>query len=37
LLSDIDIGSRLAVARRSAWGVNLAAAAIALLCAGVWL
>ena len=35
LLSDVDIGSRLAPARRSAWVVNLAAVAIALLAAGV--
>lgn len=35
LLSDVDIGSRLAVARRSAWVVNLAAVAVALLAAGV--
>lgn len=35
LLSDVDIGSRLAPARRSAWVVNLAAVAVALLAAGV--
>lgn len=35
LLSDVDIGARLAPARRSAWVVNLAAVAIALLAAGV--
>lgn len=35
LLMDIDIGSSLAAARRSAWLVNVAAAAIALFAAGV--
>ena len=34
LLSDIDIGSRLPAARRSAWGVNLGGVAVALLAAG---
>lgn len=36
LLSDVDIGSQLQGARRSAWAVNCAAVAIALLCAGAW-
>ncbi len=31
LLSDVDVGSSLPVARRSAWTVNVAGAAIALL------
>ena len=35
LLSDFDIGSPLRVARRSAWFVNLAGVAVALLAAGV--
>ena len=35
LLTDFDIGSPLRVARRSAWFVNLAAVAVALLAAGV--
>ena len=35
LLTDFDIGSPLRVARRSAWFVNLAGVAIALLAAGV--
>lgn len=35
LLSDFDIGSPLRVARRSAWFVNLAGFAVALLAAGV--
>ncbi len=35
LLSDFDIGSPLRVARRSAWVVNLAGVAVALLAAGV--
>ena len=35
LLTDFDIGSPLRVARRSAWFVNLAGAAVALLAAGV--
>ena len=34
LLSDIDIGSRLRVARRSAWSVNIGGIAVALLAAG---
>jgi len=34
LLSDIDVGSRLLHARRSAWIVNVSAATIALLAAG---
>jgi succinate dehydrogenase / fumarate reductase cytochrome b subunit len=34
LLSDIDIGSRLPVARRSAWIVNIGGLAVALLAAG---
>lgn len=33
LLSDVDIGSRLPVARRSAWVVNLGALAVALFAA----
>jgi succinate dehydrogenase / fumarate reductase cytochrome b subunit len=37
LLSDVDIGSRLPAARRSAWIVNLGGAAIALAAAGAWL
>ncbi len=37
LLSDIDIGSPLPAARRSAWIVNLGGAAVALLAAGVLL
>jgi succinate dehydrogenase / fumarate reductase cytochrome b subunit len=35
LLSDFDIGSSLRAARRSAWFVNLAGVAVALLAAGV--
>ncbi|MBW7833358.1 MAG: succinate dehydrogenase, cytochrome b556 subunit [Simplicispira suum] len=35
MLTDIDIGSSLGKARRTAWGVNLAAMAIAVLAAGV--
>lgn len=35
LLTDFDIGSPLRVARRSAWFVNLAGVAMALLTAGV--
>jgi succinate dehydrogenase / fumarate reductase cytochrome b subunit len=35
LLSDIDIGSQLPAARRSAWIVNLGGVAVALLAAGV--
>ena len=34
MLTDIDVGSSLGKARRSAWGVNLAALAIAVLAAG---
>jgi len=34
MLSDIDAGSRLHAARRSAWTVNIAGVAIALLAAG---
>lgn len=37
LLSDIDIGSQLPAARRSAWMVNLGGVAVALLTAGVLL
>ena len=37
LLSDIDIGSELPAARRSAWIVNLGGVAVALLAAGVLL
>jgi succinate dehydrogenase / fumarate reductase cytochrome b subunit len=37
LLSDIDIGSQLPAARRSAWIVNFGGAAVALLAAGAWL
>lgn len=37
LLSDIDIGSQLHAARRSAWIVNLAGVAVALFAAGVML
>lgn len=37
LLSDIDIGSQLPAARRSAWIVNLGGLAVALLTAGVLL
>ncbi len=35
LLSDFDIGAPLRVARRSAWFVNLAGVAVALVAAGV--
>lgn len=35
LLSDIDIGSQLKIARRSAWSVNIGGLAVALLAAGV--
>ena len=35
LLMDIGIGSHLVKARRSAWGVNIGGAALALLAAGV--
>ena len=37
LLSDIDVGSKLPSARRSAWIVNLGGVAVALLAAGVLL
>ncbi|MCK9381843.1 MAG: succinate dehydrogenase, cytochrome b556 subunit [Sulfuritalea sp.] len=37
LLSDIDVGSQLPAARRSAWIVNFGGAAVALLAAGVLL
>lgn len=37
LLSDVDVGSALPAARRSAWLVNLAAAGVALLAACVLL
>ncbi len=37
LLSDIDVGSQLPAARRSAWTVNLGGMAVALLAAGVLL
>jgi len=37
LLSDIDVGSQLLAARRSAWIVNLAGLAVALLAAGALL
>jgi succinate dehydrogenase / fumarate reductase cytochrome b subunit len=37
LLSDIDVGSLLPAARRSAWIVNLGGIAVALLAAGVLL
>lgn len=37
LLMDVDVGSRLEPARRSAWGVNVAGAALALLAAAAWL
>jgi succinate dehydrogenase / fumarate reductase, cytochrome b subunit len=37
LLSDVDIGSQLHAARRSAWIVNLGGVAVALLAAGVLL
>ncbi len=37
LLSDIDVGSQLPAARRSAWIVNLGGVAVALLAAGVLL
>lgn len=35
MLTDINVGSTLGTARRSAWGVNLAALTIALLAVGV--
>lgn len=37
LLSDIDIGSQLSAARRTAWIVNLGGVAVALAAAGAWL
>ena len=37
LLMDVDVGSRLEPARRSAWAVNVAGAALALLAAAAWL
>lgn len=37
LLSDVDIGSRLPAARRSAWVVNFGGLAVALAAAGAWL
>lgn len=37
LLTDFDVGSPLRVARRSAWAVNLAGAAVCLFAAGVLL
>jgi succinate dehydrogenase / fumarate reductase cytochrome b subunit len=37
LLSDIDVGSQLPAARRSAWIVNLCGVAVALLAAGALL
>lgn len=37
LLSDIDIGSQLPAARRSAWIVNVGGVTVALLAAGAWL
>ena len=37
LLSDVDIGSQLPAARRSAWFVNLGGIAVALLAAGALL
>ena len=37
LLSDVDIGSQLPAARRSAWAVNLAGIAVALLAGAVLL
>ncbi|MFZ3322696.1 MAG: succinate dehydrogenase, cytochrome b556 subunit [Usitatibacter sp.] len=37
LLSDIDVGSRLSAARRSAWIVNVSGLAIAALAAGAML
>ena len=35
MLTDINIGSTLHAARRTAWAVNLSAAAVALLALGV--
>jgi succinate dehydrogenase / fumarate reductase cytochrome b subunit len=37
LLMDVDVGSRLAAARRSAWAVNVAGVALGLLAAAAWL
>ncbi|WP_348539340.1 succinate dehydrogenase, cytochrome b556 subunit [Rugosibacter aromaticivorans] len=37
LLSDIDVGSQLSAARRSAWIVNLGSVVVALLATGVFL
>jgi succinate dehydrogenase / fumarate reductase, cytochrome b subunit len=37
LLSDVDVGSQLPAARRTAWFVNLAGIAVALLAAGALL
>jgi succinate dehydrogenase / fumarate reductase cytochrome b subunit len=37
LLSDVDVGSQLHAARRSAWIVNVGAVVVALLAAGVLL
>lgn len=37
LLTDINLGSALHPARRTAWWVNLGGAATALIAAGVWL
>jgi succinate dehydrogenase cytochrome b subunit len=37
LLSDVDVGSQLPAARRSAWIVNVGAVVVALLAAGVLL
>jgi succinate dehydrogenase / fumarate reductase cytochrome b subunit len=37
LLSDVDVGSQLPAARRSAWIANIGGVAIALLAAGAWL
>jgi succinate dehydrogenase / fumarate reductase cytochrome b subunit len=37
LLSDVDVGSQLPAARRSAWIVNLGSVVVALLAAGVFL
>jgi succinate dehydrogenase / fumarate reductase, cytochrome b subunit len=37
LLTDVDIGSHLKQARRSAWFVNVGSLALALMYAGAWL
>ena len=37
LLMDVDVGSALAPARRSAWAVNVAGVALGLLAAAAWL